>query len=177
MITQKQMRHNLHNAWRNANPDFGRDWYKQSNSWLREIEAEYQIPLVNLATATAHLSPRVQWKKNQQMLLDVIENGNTRGLSANVAKAIASLESDNPLDSLKGPKVSAFGRNLMLDFQPVTIDVWAARIAIPSITKDRFSLTDYRAMANAYRTVARHYNIEPAILQSTLWVNHRGKAE
>lgn len=43
--------------------------------------------------------------------------------------AADALNSDNPLDTLNGPKVKAFAANLLGDTTQVTVDVWAIRAA------------------------------------------------
>jgi hypothetical protein len=80
-------------------------------------------------------------------------------------------------NGLRGLKTNAFARAIAGDTQAVVVDVWMCRAA--GLGKDAPNKTEYRAIADAIRTIAstRVVNMEPATLQALLWIIIRGKAE
>jgi len=80
-------------------------------------------------------------------------------------------------NGLRGPKTNAFARAIAGDRDAVVVDVWMCRAA--GLGKDAPNATEYRAIADAIRTLAGTGAVcmAPATLQALLWIIVRGKAE
>jgi hypothetical protein len=81
----------------------------------------------------------------------------------------------DPLATLNGPKTSNFARNLLGDTDAVTIDAWAARVALPELGRkdvDRVMGRKgvYDGIAEAYRTAADRRGVSPSTMQATTWI-------
>lgn len=179
MIAEKSMRANLRAAFRAASPDAlsaGMNWYAEGGAFVALVAGLSGHTPEQIAAATAHLSPRTPWARNKRMVLELVETGATRGLGRSIRAARAALESSDPLATVNGPKTSAFARNLLGDFEPVTVDVWAYRAACPTGNVERMGIREYRAIARAYRDTARFFDVSPAQFQAVIWCHIRGTA-
>jgi hypothetical protein len=80
-------------------------------------------------------------------------------------------------NGLRGAKTNAFARAIAGDPNAVVVDVWMCRAA--GLGKDAPNATEYRAIADAIRSIAatRTVNMAPATLQALLWIIVRGKAD
>lgn len=162
----------------NTDHNLGMRWYADTAVFTLDLAEHYDIPVANVAAALAHLSPRVTWDRNKQMLRELLATGHTNGLHAAVMRAGAALRSNDPIGTLHGCKTSAFARNILGDYTPVTVDVWALRAAIPGFPrKVTPTRKQYAMVAAAYTAVAVELEVSPAQLQAIVWVAIRGKAE
>lgn len=126
------------------------------------------------AAVLAHLSPRTPWARNVAGAYALVADGRAPGcLRRNVARAREAIDADRPLDTLNGPKTASFARNILGDTEAVTIDVWAARVALGDAADDDKILDRvgvYGAVAHAYRLAARRLGVEPSTAQAVTWV-------
>lgn len=171
------VRENIARVFESASADdrqAGAAWYSVALGIARELHALGAPSVEHAATAIAHLSPRVNWDVNVKAAYAVIDNGNVPSQvpGASIARAVASLATDNPLDTLNGPKTHAFARNILGDTNSVTVDVWALRVALgyrDDLDKVIKRAGVYDAIASVYRDVASAYGIAPSTLQAVTW--------
>lgn len=128
------------------------------------------------AAVIAHLSPRTPWGRNTAGAWLTITGEDARSIGcigANVDRAEAAMVADVPLATVNGPKTSRFARNLLGDRDAVTVDVWAARVALGASDDVEAVLRRagvYEALETAYQLAAARRGVDPATMQATTWV-------
>jgi hypothetical protein len=180
-------------TWQRATPsdiEAGVNWYGRDAADLLD-------GLVNVgarsrehaAAVVAHLSPRTTWTRNvagAYAMVSAYRKGEAtsgeafaagraaRCMERNVTAALQALYSDDPLATLNGPKVKRFAWNLLGYREAVTVDVWAARVAIGETTDDPEKVLGwagvYDAIEHAYRLAARRVGVDPTTMQATTWI-------
>jgi hypothetical protein len=153
----------------------GTHWYPNALAFVLATSRLYSVPHENVAVALAHMSPRVHWVRNKRMTTELLRDGDTVGLRGAIERAKHALTEPFPLNTLKGPKTSAFARNVLGDTQPVTVDVHAASIALGEYPKN-LKGKRYETIARAYVNAAKLRGIEPSEMQAITWVAFRGRA-
>jgi hypothetical protein len=155
----------------------GRGWYRLAYDICHDIARASGHAPVNVAAAMAHLSPRTKWDLNIFRTWELCMTGTTTGLSRSVANAQRALVSDEPSLTF-GPsahKTRAFYGNIIGALTPVTVDVWAARVAgVPDA--DLSSGRVYSDISLAYKWAAAGADEYPAHMQAITWVVARGSA-
>jgi hypothetical protein len=156
----------------------GLDWYEHARTFARSLGLDDETG----AGVVAALSPMNGWSANMTLARGLTERylaGEAMptsgfGLRGNVLKAWRILDGQDPLDVLRGQKVTAFYANIMGDPNAVTVDRWAARIARgdPS-DKGLVTAKQYREMADAYRDAADRVGVTPRELQAAVWTHYR----
>jgi len=156
----------------------GEHWYDEARYFCAGVAVEHGLELGNVVCALAHLSPRVTWAQNKRKLIQVITLGDTYGIRSHVSKARESLYSATPFDTFgeKAYKTSRFARNIIGDYQPVTVDTWAAKAATGRVVKD-ISKGLYLELEDTYQRAAKSVGTTPAQLQAVVWCVIRGKAD
>jgi len=156
----------------------GLDWYRNANEICVALADRCGLPLDNVACAMAHLSPRVRWAQNQRRLVQLLETGTTYGISSHVDNARQSLYNTTPFDTFSADalKTKSFARNITGDYQPVTVDMWAARAALGKVPES-INRGMYRDLEAAYRRAAKRVGIAPAQFQAVVWCAIRGKSD
>lgn len=166
-------------TWERATPsdvESGATWYGDAHDVVDAIvAARPDLTREHAAAIIAHLSPRTPWGRNVAGAMALVTTGAAPGcLTANVARATVALTSADPLATLKGPKIRRFALNILGDREAVTVDVWAARVALgdrfedPEILLTRVGVFD--AVEHAYRLAARRAGVDPTTMQATTWV-------
>lgn len=156
----------------------GREWYAKANRVARSIAASNGITTAQAAAILAHLSPRTKWADNVDRAWTLAETGACKGLTRSVAKA-AAVRNGAPIVDTFGKsawKTRAFFANIMGELSWVTVDIWAARAA-GAADADLSNQLAYGNIAAAYVRAAEICNIEPAIMQATVWCVVRGSSE
>lgn len=163
-----------------ADREAGAQWYgADATAVLGAMVAAGAPSVEHAAAVVAHLSPRTTWARNVAGAMALVADGDQAALvlgcmSASVKRARMALMSDAPLSTIKGPKTSAFALNLLGDRDAVTVDVWAARIAMGDATTDPEKVLArtgvYDAIAHAYRVAAASVGVTPETMQATTWV-------
>lgn len=172
------------------NVRFGLQWYSIANNAALSMGGGRAWHLNRNAGIIAALSPMNGWDNNIRKAREVVslrgrisvEKGqpNGIGIGSNVAKAIAIYRGADPLDILKGDKVTAFYRTIVDptgDIDPV-IDRHAFDIAVgePTSDKRRGILSRkgvYAEFAHAYREAAKIAGIGSSQMQAITWVQWR----
>jgi hypothetical protein len=166
-----------------ADIEAGASWYGGAGALVEELARTASVTPAHAAAVVAQLSPRTTWSRNvagaTALLLRGPDSARALGcLGANVGRAVVALESSDPLSTINGPKTGAFARNILGDRDSVTVDVWAARIALsPGWSRGQddhgadLSRQDvYDALAHAYRVAARRRGVDPTTCQATSWI-------
>jgi hypothetical protein len=168
-------------TWERARPadiEAGARWYADGERFIDTMAAQTGYSREAVAAVVSHLSPRTDWQRNLDGARALLTGGDTAGLlSDNVRRARLALDSDHPLNTFNGPKTARFVRNLLGDREAVTVDVWAARVALgdrEDATAILARVGMYAAIEHAYRTAARRLGVDPTTVQATTWVVARG---
>ena len=169
---------------------FGLQWYVIAHNAALSMGGGRAWHLERNAGIIAALSPMNGWTNNVRKAREVVslrgrinvEKGkpNGIGIGDNVAKAIAIYKGGDPLEILKGDKVTAFYRTIVDptgDIDPV-IDRHAFDIAVGEQTNDkrRGILSRkgvYHEFAQAYRSAAAIAGIGAPQMQAITWVQWR----
>ena len=151
-------------------------WYCEANAFaesLTVIRPEWNMEVA--ASVVSAFSPRVTWAHNKAKALQYAQGITPKGLRSHVVAADRCCRMG--FDGLNGPKTNAFARAIAGDSGAVVVDVWMCRAA--GLGKDAPNATEYRAIADAIRSIARTPTVcmAPATLQALLWIIVRGKAE
>ena len=159
-------------------PDFqaARAWYVEANAFaerLTVIRPEWSMEVA--ASVVSAFSPRVTWSHNKAKALQYAQGITPKGLRSHVVAADRCVVEG--FNGLKGPKTNAFARAIAGQPDAVVVDVWMCRAA--GLGKDAPNLTEYRAIADAIRSIAATPTVcmAPATLQALLWIIVRGKAD
>lgn len=163
--------------------DYGRKWYQDAHDYAWKLSNTYGITLEQAAGLIAATSIRTRWDANLRDAMLAGAGLLTTGLKLRYQKtrAIMALpESDAGLDAvlaiLKGPKVSAFARNIIdPNGDEATIDVWMCRAFDVPHSAAKGAL--YDQMQDAVRIVARQCDVPVPTMQAIIWVIVRGKAD
>lgn len=158
----------------------GEAWYGNAASVASDLAVAGGITIECAAAVIAQMSPRTSWSRNVSGAFLVVLTGDaSMCLGENVKRARAALESDRPMATLNGPKVRAFANNILGNRDAVTVDVWAARIALGSDANHELILGRagvYDAIAHCFRIAAARRGVDPVTMQATTWVVARGSA-
>jgi hypothetical protein len=159
----------------------GESWYETARTTAKDLAREFGVSYRCAAGVIAVLSPRQRWPQNKldaRAILSASSQGSriipkcsAYGVNARKAWCIANGES--PVKVLGGPKVNAFYRNICGDYNGVTVDVWAARVAEPYNRSFHGRDKDYKVIADAYTNVALELGTWPAFVQAVCWVTVR----
>jgi len=159
----------------------GHAWYETARTEAKRLAKQYGVSYRCAAGIIAALSPRQRWHTNKadaQAVLRAASSGSrikpkVSAYGANLNKAWRIAKGEAPSEVLGGPKVNAFYRNICGDYNGVTVDVWAARVAEPYNHKFAGKADHYSVIAEAYRVVADMLDTWPAFVQAVCWVTMR----
>lgn len=154
----------------------GREWYPAAYRECKRIAAGARMPVENTAAIVAVLSQQLSWKRNLPVAETIIRTGTRPAgvLGAGAAKAFRIRAGEDPAAIVRGNKVIAFWRNLMLDTEAVTVDRHALAAALNRVTTEaeRKALQSprlYGEISAAYvRAAARHGMTAPEF-QAVIW--------
>lgn len=157
----------------------GAAWYGAGGDIIADLSARTGHTPETVAAVISHLSPRTPWARNVYGATMLVTTGEAPTcLRANVRRARRALASSSPLDTFgpSAPKTARFARNLLGDRECVTVDVWAARVALgdraSEATLGRAGV--YDALEHAYRLAAARLGVDPVTVQATTWIVARG---
>jgi hypothetical protein len=182
-LSQRQIVSNILAVWESATDvsrTDGAQWYAINGEAIDKMASGTGVSRETAAAVTAHLSPRIHWARNLIAAHEVLHGRPVSGImSRSLAGAQEALAAyalgDNPLWTLNGPKTKNFALNLLGDTEAVTIDVWAARVAMPGIPREDVDKIMkyagvYDALAHCYRLAATKAGVAPATMQATTWI-------
>lgn len=179
--------------WRRATPDERAfDWYAVQHEAIRLMAQRTGRSVEQIAGVLAAISPGMRWETSL-IWAGKLERLHARGgrltgvrvptySRANVRKAWAILNGDDPGSILSGPKVTAFYR-LLADggnATDVCVDTHAKDIAvgyrdanIRVYLPHRRSRVVEREARQAYIAVARSLGVPPHRVQGVTWMAHK----
>lgn len=183
---------NIEAVWQRATPadvERGAHWYGDAGRVVADIARLSGDTPETVAAVIAQLSPRTTWSRNVAGAYALCCSGKelTRAegiLRANYTRAARALltgrQNGDPVATINGPKTRAFARNILGDRTAVTVDIWAARIALDPDWSRGDGYDDlgkilgrsgvYNAVANAYRVTAARLGVDPTTLQAATWI-------
>lgn len=183
-----------------ADVSAGASWYgADAANLISDIARLGNVSRAAAAAVVAQLSPRTTWGRNVSaataLCLAYGQGGPDRAqraydaaravgaMGANVDRALVALtayaDGADPIATVNGPKTGAFARNLTGDRDAVTVDVWAARVALsPSWQRGQDDNSEtvlgrsgvYGALSQAYRVAARRRGVDATTMQATAWI-------
>ena len=150
-------------------------WYFEAQAFANSLRPMTGWNMEVAASVVSAFSPRVTWAHNKAKALQYAQGITPKGLRSHVVAADRCCRMG--FNGLNGPKTNAFARAIAGDSGAVVVDVWMCRAA--GLGKDAPNRTEYRAIADAIRSIARTPTVcmAPATLQALLWIIVRGKAE
>lgn len=183
MIAVEQMVENVCAVYNAAHKDeYSVNWYAIANAWIVKTAQVFDTTPDVVAYVVATLSPKLRWDKNLESALAMLElqvwgytDKRNSALGKNTAKVFAAFDGERPYTAT-GDKVSSFQRNLLGDYDAVTIDRHAIAIALyglASIGSDsgdvKITANDYALFVHAYRIASQRLGVNPVTVQSTTW--------
>lgn len=159
----------------------GQAWYEIARNEAKRLANLYGVSYRHAAGVIAVLSPRMKWEANKEdakRILQAALQGSRvipkcAAYGTNARKAWRIANGEAPAKVLGGPKVNAFYRNICGDYNGVTVDVWAARVAEPYNRHFAGRDKDYAVIAEAYANVAMELGTFPAFVQAVCWITVR----
>lgn len=159
----------------------GKNWYKSAYDECADIAINSQYTVNQVAAAVSHLSPRQHWRHNIAYARELVETGSAPVMLRSLDNAKRALNSSNPIETFSpgSHKTRSFYQNILNDYQPVTVDTWAARIAIGSNDAEKILNRKgmYHAISHAYKLAGNDHGLTPAETQAVAWCVVRGSHE
>jgi hypothetical protein len=155
----------------------GESWYHDAGEFGRQQARKYGVDERTGVGILAALSAGTEWSSNKTKYVKVLQAHAAGrpfpygpGLDAHV-KAKAILEGADPARQFaSSPKIGQFFAGLMGDLDKLTIDRWALRTATRG-KLDKVSSGPVRSqIEQAWRQVAKEYNMPAAVSQAALWL-------
>lgn len=186
---------NIVSTYRRATPaqiHAGAHWYDEAREYSRTLAAGSPFTEWQAAGVIAALSPQQGWainKRNASTCIGVYVGtyGSVPQLhtQAQMGKVLAILDDEdgtyqNVARHLKGPKESAFYRNICGDHTLPTVDRWAFLTATGTALVEEhggISKGAYKPLSAAWQEAAQTLGIPSAILQAICWIVERGTGE
>lgn len=160
----------------------GRAWYPSIARTIRRESRASGYSVAQVAAVYAANSINTPWARNIELASRAIaERGMTGGTLGMVVRKVNAILQGADIDTTltadpNNRKIVNFRRNLSGDYQSVTVDRWAHRVATRGERSDVPTGATYEAIATAYRNVAAMVGETPATVQAVTWVVARGKA-
>lgn len=161
----------------------GLNWYKQGNTFCKEIAHNTGLTVDTVAMVVSALSPAVSWELNKiqaEQMCNAFRDGlpletvTTSTYENNRLKAWDILHGKKTI-TVKSPKTYAFYRNLLLDVDSVTVDRWMLRVMFNRPLKSLTALK-YRQCETILAQCANDLDLQPFQLQAITWEQIRQEA-
>lgn len=176
----------LRREWANAPSQaitVGADWYPTEHAWVVRLAFKHGHTSEQVAAIAASLSPRMAWHRTKVLTELILEGHDISGMALGrpVRKAEEVLAGLDPATVVSGNKVTSFFHNLLGEYDWVTIDTHSfGQVSGRDYSNGGAHFLErngvYLAYTECFRTVARDVGLEPATLQSILWVAKKGRA-
>lgn len=157
----------------------GLEWYQNAHDLAVEMAKEFDVSVEIAAYVIAATSPRSIWSFNVKHARAILAYGERPSGALWTNHFRGEAVRDYGIDCIgNGPKVNAFARNIMGDYDAVTIDMWAFVAACGDLPEKHLSRVGaYETIADAYRVAAKKFGITPAQMQAVTWIAIRGRAD
>ena len=150
----------------------GTNWYPAANAEVLAASTEFGLPIMLVAAVFSAFSARTFWSVNKRAAWQFLSDGTraTGVLTANYRRAQSLMSADMSelgavLYGTQSPKLVCFWLNILGNDEWVTVDSWAARIALP-----RLYLADQARAASA-KSAAVSAGLDPGGVKVTSDVN------
>jgi hypothetical protein len=153
----------------------GLQWYARAEVIVRRWARIYNQPITVVAGIVAVLSQRQRWASNLLQAERCLQGLELSGIFSLCAEKAEAIRDAHDLDSVRGPKVSAFYRAILGDTSSVVLDSWMIYAVYPN--RRSLSVKQYEALAEVLRAEAASIGIEPALFQAVVWCQIRGSYE
>lgn len=180
----KRMRNSINRMVDQSTPELteaGINWYKAAYDECADIALNSHYTIHQVAGAVSHLSPRLNWKFNIAYAKELVNTGSAPCMPRSLDNAKRALESSNPLETFSATsfKTRSFYHNILNDYSMVTVDSWAARIALGSDDAEKILNRKgmYQTISHAYKLAAISQGLSPAETQAVAWCVARGTHE
>lgn len=180
----KRMRNAINRTIEQGDPSVitqGVSWYINARYECEDMALNSQYTFDQVAAAVAHLSPRMPWGRNIQFARELVFTGSAPVMQRSLENAKRALNSKTPLDTFSAGslKTRSFYQNITGNYDVVTVDTWAARIAIPGDDSEKILGRKgmYDAISHAYRLAGSDHFLRPAEAQAVAWCAARGTHE
>ena len=187
MVNEEEALKLLLDKWNratNKQKQLGRTWYLKAHDYALFLSFKYEVSLEKSAGTIAALSPRNKWadnKKDAASAIEVFKEGGDihkvklSSTHPNRDNVVRILNGVNP-DKTLGQKSKSFYRCI---YNPLTdevcVDVWAARAL--NYTEKWIAKKDYPILQSYYQKAAKEVGTLPPIMQATVWIVERGRAD
>lgn len=179
--------HRLHGLYRHATEgerQQGRAWYSIAREDTRNIAGRVGRDARSVAGVIAALSPNTRWGRclldSERLCLghgrrEPVEDITVTTYHDGRWKAWRILDGEEPSTVLRGPKVTAFYRNLSGDWSVPCIDshainAWHGERVVGSDLWLRNEVTTLRRVTADYTRAAETHRMTPAEFQAIIWV-------
>jgi hypothetical protein len=162
----------------------GEAWYRIAGEFAVALGDRHDISPRKVAAMIAITSPRCSWEQNLARTEAFLRDRSTLGLFGwQIPRLydVLAAGGDTEVDSLvRGPKVSRFYRNITGFVTPVTVDIWAVRVALGWLGANDATYkaavgtpTRYELIEQAYVLAAVRLGSYPAWVQAVTWLQVR----
>jgi hypothetical protein len=154
-------------------------WYLDAYSAIERMryESGSSLNVREACRMAAILSPRCRWDRNLDALKQVL-NGQKVTIPGVLGRQIKLAESvKEGRWALSGPKVTQFYKALIGDRDAVPVDSWMAQAFDAKGAGGAVTAKAHKTIQAGIRRAAIKLDISPRVLQATIWVIVRGKAE
>lgn len=185
-------RRNLEWLWATLTPgqlQRGLDWYATARQWVRFQSMHTPYDTRQVAAVVAVTSPGNGWNENMADAVAALSL-HSAGLSASQArqaraftcypacleKAWRILDGEDAIDVVRGPKVTAFWRNLCGDESVPTVDrhaITAAGFKPEEVEQVQRRVDWFNGVKRQYVLLAERHGVTPAQAQAAIWVAER----
>lgn len=163
-----------------ADIEAGASWYPEAGQLAADLAIQSGRSKECCAAVISHLSPQLKWVRNVLAAHTLLVDKEVLPgvLSRSVDKAQHAILRDQTGIAVDeddfGPKTLHFYRNILGDYETVTIDVWALRVIGLDDDKNLKKGGRYAALEHAYRLASGRRSVEPSTMQATCWIVCRG---
>ncbi len=155
-------------------------WYNDVNNFVNQLSHTYNVPVETAAKVVSILSPQTNWAQNKKDAINML-NAFVHGKDINSFKVTTyNMNKNKAFDLLHGscdllntsPKTFAFYKNILLDCNYVTLDLWMLRLI--KHHKPYLTFKQYNILQRCFIVAAKETNLTGYQLQAILWIYIRG---
>lgn len=158
------------------------DWYQNANAMCAQIASEWSIDIVKVAKVVSVLSPMNKWEtcveSSKAMIAAFccggdIDSFSVSNFSANKIKAWGVLNETRDLER-SSRKTFSFYKNMLLDPNFVTIDLWHLRICFGMDHSTGISPKNYDILSELTIDTANRMGMVGYDFQAIMWQSFQG---
>jgi hypothetical protein len=153
----------------------GRIWYPSMNRLLRQLAAEHDRPLAQVAAVCAITSANTQLLSNLRFTERILRGERTAGCYPKLQAPLigSALSTRYPGRFVRGPKCRAFFEAIMGNTDALVLDRWSARAGGYHTVRRDLNVTVRRELDVAYREAAAVCGETVRSFQAIAWLHIR----